>query len=78
MSVRLTVDIARIKGLPHAPETALKGHRATEVVDSWPKAIARAAAVYAEAVSSGRTVNRVTITDLAVADRNFEHGAAEG
>jgi hypothetical protein len=72
--VRLSVNIGRVKGVPHRPETAIPGARITEVHPSWVAAFRRGQDLVQEAKREGGPVIRLTVTAIEIADRNYEHG----
>lgn len=70
-AVRLTVTYLRVRGRRDQPGSGSKGGRVTEVHASWSSACVRLAEL-----AGKRPVHHAAITDLAAADRNYEHHQA--
>jgi len=70
--VRLTYGVARVVAPPHRPDLARKGYKRTLVLPSWHDALDYAYERLEEAAENGRAINTLTITDLEIANRNYD------
>lgn len=70
--VRLTYGVARVVAPPNRPELARKGYKRTVVMPSWQDALDEVHARLKELAEHGRAMNSVTITDLEIANRNYD------